>query len=132
MRNYKKLFFLASLICFTTNLFIIYGQNEYLKKYIPHANTSLETHPELIIKTWIHVIQKSNNEPYNLTKDSIEFIQNQFKWINQMYKNMKNPSLKGMNGSYHFVPDSRIKFTIDTISFHVDEVGWDRIGIHQS
>jgi len=129
MGNYKKLIFISSLVFFTTNLFIIHGQNEYLDRYIPYANTSLETHPELIIKTWIHVIQKSNNEPDNLTKDSIEFIQNQFKWINQMYKNMKKPSLKSMDGSYPYVPESRIKFTIDTISFHVDEVGWDRMGM---
>jgi hypothetical protein len=127
MKNNKNLFYIIVVLCFYFNPFHIYGQSDYLERYIPHNNTSLNTHPELIIKTWVHVIQKGNNNPENLTKDSIEFIQNQFNWINQMYNNMKKPSLKAMDGLFHYIPKSRIKFEVDTISFHIDEVGWDRM-----
>ncbi len=127
MKNIKKLISIIVILSFQFNNFHIRTQSDYIEEYIPYDNTNLITHPELLIKTWVHIIQKSNNHPENLTKDSIEFIRNQFSWINQMYKNMKKPSLKAMDGSFPHVAESRIKFIIDTISFHVDEVGWDRM-----
>ncbi|MDG2343951.1 MAG: hypothetical protein P8L23_05180 [Flavobacteriales bacterium] len=106
---------------------VIFGQSSNLNQYIPFDNTHLSTHPELIIKTWVHIIQKENDNPENLTEDSLEFIKNQFNWINQMYKKLKKPSLNAMDGSFPYVPESRIKFMVDTITFHVDEDGWDRM-----
>ena len=85
------------------------------------------THPILEIKTWVHIIQKSKKEPQNITKDSLHYLQNQFLWINQMYKNLKPPSRKNSKNELPYIKDSRIRFIIDTITFHMDENGWDRM-----
>ena len=122
--THKYLMFIVLII--NTNSYVN-AQKNHLENYIPHEKTSLSSHPKLIIKTWVHIIQKNYDDPQNITKDSIEFIEDQFKWINQMYKNLKKPSLKAMDGTSPYVPNSRIEFIIDTISFHVDETGWDRM-----
>ena len=62
----------------------------------------------------------------NLTIDSIKYLDQQYYWINSMYSNLKPPTLKNSNDIY-YVQDSRIRFLIDTITFHTDSTGWDRI-----
>ena len=57
------IFFLSLLI---TPFFLI-GQNDYLKPYIPFDSCDLSTHPELKIRVWVHIIQKSPENPENLT-----------------------------------------------------------------
>jgi len=103
------------------------AQFDYLNAYIPYDSCNTTTHPILEIKTWVHIIQKSKNDPQNITKDSLHYLNNQFLWINQMYKNLKPPSRKNNNNELPYVKDSRIRFIIDTITFHVDENGWDRM-----
>ena len=108
---------------------VSFGQAHYenLKDYIPFENTSLETHPVITIKVHVHVIQQSENNPQNITKDNKEYIEKQFDWINGMYSTFSNPTLLPESGEVPFVPDSRIRFRLDTIQFHVDAVDWDRI-----
>ena len=102
------------------------AQDDYLKPYIPYDSCDFDSHPIINIKLWIHIIQKSAKEPKNLTIDSIKYLDQQYYWINSMYSNLKPPTLKNSNDIY-YVKDSRIRFLIDTITFHTDSIGWDRI-----
>ena len=121
--NISRYIFLSILtIPFTLN-----SQNEYLTPYIPFDSCNLSTHPELEIRVWVHVIQKSNDNPENLTADSLNFIKNQFNWINSIYSNLKPPSIKPFNNKKSYIKDSRIRFVVDTTTFHIDEVAWDRM-----
>ena len=76
--NISRYFFIDSNYTFSLN-----SQYEYLKPYIPDS-CNLSTHPELEIRVWVHVIQKSNDNPENLTADSLNFVKNQFNWINSI------------------------------------------------
>ena len=118
----KYLFLLILIIPFSLN-----SQNEYLTPYIPFDSCNLSTHPELEIRVWVHVIQKSNDNPENLTADSLNFIKNQFNWINSIYSNLKPPSIKHSYNKKSYIKDSRIRFVVDTTTFHIDEVAWDRM-----
>ncbi|MAE15001.1 MAG: hypothetical protein CL821_05370 [Crocinitomicaceae bacterium] len=118
----KYLFLLILIIPFSLN-----SQNEYLTPYIPFDSCNLSTHPELEIRVWVHVIQKSNDNPENLTADSLNFIKNQFNWINSIYSNLKPPSIKPSYNKKSYIKDSRIRFVVDTTTFHIDEVAWDRM-----
>ena len=118
----RYLFLLILIIPFSLN-----SQNEYLTPYIPFDSCNLSTHPELEIRVWVHVIQKSNDNPENLTADSLNFIKNQFNWINSIYSNLKPPSIKPSYNKKSYIKDSRIRFVVDTTTFHIDEVAWDRM-----
>ena len=118
----RYLFLLILTIPFSLN-----SQNEYLTPYIPFDSCNLSTHPELEIRVWVHVIQKSNDNPENLTADSLNFIKNQFNWINSIYSNLKPPSIKPSYNKKSYIKDSRIRFVVDTTTFHIDEVAWDRM-----
>ena len=95
--------------------------------YIPYEEKSLKTHPIITLKTTLHLVYKSESDPQNITLDSIQFIEQQYKWVNNAYKNMKPPTLLPKNGETYYVPDSRIRFRLDTIICHYDSVAWDRI-----
>ena len=95
--------------------------------YIPYEERSLKTHPIITLKTTLHLVYKSESDPQNITIDSIQFIEQQYKWVNNAYKNMKPPTLLPKNGETYYVPDSRIRFRLDTIICHYDSVAWDRI-----
>ena len=107
--------------------FFFKGQNDYLKPYIPFDSCDISTHPELKIRVWVHIIQKSPENPENLTLDSINFIKNQFNWINSIYSNLKPPSLKLPNNKKSYIKDSRIRFIVDTTTYHINEVAWNRM-----
>jgi len=102
------------------------GQYEYLQPYIPYDSCDFNSHPIIEIKLWIHIVQKDKKNPENLTSDSLNFIHQQYRWINNFYKNIKTPTLKIKN-QLHYVKDSRIRFLVDTVTFHINENGWDRI-----
>ena len=121
--NISKYLFLLILII----PFSLISQNEYLTPYIPFDSCSLSTHPKLEIRVWAHVIQKSTDNPENLTADSLNFIKNQFNWINSIYSNLKPPSIKPSYNKKSYIKDSRIRFVVDTTTFHIDEVAWDRM-----
>ena len=118
-------FLLLSFICSVNNLII--SQQSTLNDYIPYANKTLVTHPVITIKTTLHLVYRSKKDPKNITLDSINFINQQYIWINNSYKNMKPPTLLPKNGESYYVPDSRIRFRLDTIICHVDSLAWDRI-----
>ena len=118
----KYLFLLILIIPFSLK-----SQNDYLKPYIPFDSCDLRTHPELEIRVWVHIIQKSTENPENLTSDSVNFIKNQFNWINSIYCDLKPPSIKPPNNKKSHIKDSRIRFMVDTTTFHIDENAWDRV-----
>ena len=105
----------------------IFGQFEYLDSYIPYENTPEETHPILEIKTWVHIVQFDQSEPRNITKDSLGYLTKQFQWINQMFEKIQPPTVANSKWEKPYVKDSRVRFIIDTMSFHIDSVGWDRM-----
>ncbi len=117
------------LFCFSFIQLFSMGQMDYLKDYIPYDTCSFDTHPVLNIKTWVHVVQKSKSQPENITIDSMNYLKRQYNWINQMYGQLKPPSVENQNGEKPYVKDARIRFIIDTISFHIDENSWDRIKV---
>ena len=104
-----------------------FAQKNEINNYIPFKNTTHNTHPIITIKTTLHLVYKSKEKPNNITSDSIGFINQQYNWINNAYKNMKLPTFLPKDGKTYFVPDSRIRFRLDTIIYHVDSVAWDRI-----
>jgi hypothetical protein len=108
---------------------LILGQNNLLESYIPFDTCKFSSHPILEIKVWVHVLQQSAENPKNITKDSSHFIDEQFQWINKIYSNLKPPSRENSNNERPYIKDSRIQFLVDTISFHVDSVGWERMEI---
>ena len=107
----------------------ILGQNNHLESYIPFDTCKFSSHPVLKIKVWVHVLQQSAETPKNITKDSSHFIDEQFQWINKIYRNLKPPSRKNSNNERPYIKDSRIQFLVDTISYHLDSVGWERMEI---
>jgi len=104
-----------------------YGQFDYLSPYIPTEKSSIHTHPILEIKTWVHIVKFSKSDPRNITKDSMDYLTKQFQWINQMFSKLQPPTLANVKGEKPYVNDSRIRFIIDTVSFHIDSLGWDRM-----
>ncbi len=125
---FKPILYLISF--FTISLFVCnksIAQQYGIKNFIPFENTSEKTHPILTIKTTLHIVYRTKNEPNNITSDSIDFIHQQFDWINNSYKNMAKPTLLPKDGKTYFVPDSRIRFRLDTIIYHIDSLAWDRI-----
>jgi hypothetical protein len=121
-KPFKKIFLLP-LFIYT----VIKGQNNYLNQYIPYDSCSLNSHPILEINVWVHVLQKSKETPDNLTSDSVSFINQQFNWINNIFENLKPSSINKKNSNLSYIRDSRIRFNLDTISFHINKNGWDRI-----
>ena len=107
----------------------IFGQNDHLESYIPFDTCKFSSHPILEIKVWVHVLQQSMETPKNITRDSSHFIDEQFQWINKIYSNLKPPSRKNSNNETPYIKDSRIRFLVDTISYHVDSNGWERMEI---
>jgi hypothetical protein len=108
---------------------VSFGQSDFekIKDYIPFENTSLATHPIITIKVHVHVIQRYEGNPQNITENNKEYIEKQFEWINGMYSRFSNPTLLPESGKVPFIPDSRIRFRLDTIQFHIDASDWDRI-----
>ena len=107
----------------------ILAQNNDLESYIPFDTCKFSSHPILKIKVWVHVLQQSEENPKNITQDSSHFIDEQFEWINKIYSNLKPPSRKNSNNEKPHIKNSRIQFLVDTISYHVDSNGWERMEI---
>ena len=107
----------------------ILAQNNHIESYIPFDTCKFSSHPILEIKVWVHVLQQSAENPKNITKDSSHFIEEQFQWINKIYSNLKPPSRKNSNNEKPYIKDSRIQFLVDTISYHIDSNGWERMEV---
>ena len=107
----------------------ILAQNNHLESYIPFDTCKFSSHPILEIKVWVHVLQQSAETPKNITKDSSHFIEEQFQWINKIYSNLKPPSRTNSNNEKPYITDSRIQFLVDTISYHIDSNGWERMEV---
>lgn len=98
-----------------------------IEPYIPLEEDTYTTHPIIEIRTVVHIMKRYENDAQNLNEDSLTFLNQQFTWVNQFYTNMGHPTLPTNDGVVHWVPDSRIRFVVDTILYHTDEDGWDRI-----
>ena len=108
-----------------------YSQFDYLKSYIPYDTCNFTTHPIIEFRIWVHIVQKNENDPQNFTKNNLELINQHFKWINNIYSTLSPPTLTNSKGNKPYIRDSRIRFHIDTITFHVNEHDWDRLKIVQ-
>ncbi len=115
-------------VFFLTIVVFDYGQKD-IDKYIPYQETTEETHPTIEIRTIIHVIKKSQNDAENLTEDSLDYIHQQYDWINAFYRDLRKPTLPTSDGKEHYIPSARVKFKVENIQFHTDENDWDRIGV---
>jgi len=108
---------------------VSFAQADYerLKDYIPYENSSFETHPIITIKVHVHIVQRFEDDPQNFTEENIHLIKEHFKWVGDMYSKFSKPTLPIADGSFPHIPESRIKFRVDTVSYHIDSLGWDRI-----
>ena len=50
----------------------------------------------------------------------MDYLTKQFQWINQMFEKIQPPTVANSKGEKPYIKDSRIRFIIDTVSFHVD------------
>ena len=98
-----------------------------IEDYIPEEFSSNNTHPVLTFKTTLHIVYRTKENPQNILSNDLKFINQQYLWINNSYKNLKKPTLLPSNGELHYVPSSRVKFRLDTIIVHYDSIAWDRI-----
>lgn len=114
---------------FILYVFILQGQqmNADMQKYIPYDSTSIKTHPPIDVKVVVHVIKRYKDDPQNITQDSLSYIHQQLRWINDMYKYMKPPTRLAKDGKAYYVNDSRIRFVLDTVYFYTDSIDWDRV-----
>ena len=125
-----KVIIISSCLFIFCNTYL--SQNKDLKSYIPYENSSYNTHPIISIKTHIHIIKKDEFNSENLTEDSVDYIIQQYNWINNMYKSLKKPTYlpksKGfrLNNKF-YIPDSRIRFIVDTISYYTNNDAWERM-----
>ncbi|MEC8603666.1 MAG: hypothetical protein VXY47_04885 [Bacteroidota bacterium] len=98
-----------------------------IEDYIPYEYSSYSTHPILTLKTILHIVYRTKDDPNNIMANNHRFIDQQFTWINNSYKNLKQPTLLPDNKKVHYIPDARIRFRLDTIIIHYDSVAWNRI-----
>ncbi len=118
--------FLVLLAVFQLNNFISQNYGS-IEDYIPKEFSSYSTHPILTIKTTLHIVYRTKKHPNNIKADNLDFINQQYQWVNNSYKNLKPPTLLPENKEVHYIPDSRIRFRLDTILVHYDSIAWDRI-----
>ena len=111
------------------NSILSFAQKEDLSAYIPYKNTSLLTHPVVILKVKLYLVYKFENDKQNYTLDSLSLLKEQFGWINGFYKDLSPPTLPAQDGNKYFIPDSRIRFRLDEVQTIVDSSAWDRIFI---
>lgn len=102
-------------------------QIDDIEKYIPRENSSLLTYPVVTLKVKLHLIYRYENDGQNYTLDSLGLISKQFDWINGFYKHLSPNTLVSQDSLEHFIPDSRIKYRVDSVLSYVDSVDWDRI-----
>lgn len=119
-----SLFFITILLVLNT-----YGQKENLPNYIPEKNSSLITHPIITLKLKLHLVYRYESDAQNYNLDSLDLIRQQFQWINGFYEHLSPSTLIAQDGLKHFVPDSRIRFRLDSVSPIIDSVSWDRMFI---
>ena len=119
------------LIFLTLVLFSKFGnaQGKNLEVYIPREKTTLLTHPVITLKVKLYLIYRYKEDAQNYTSDSSDLIYKQFDWINGFYQHLSPNTLISQDSIKHFIPDSRIKFRVDTLLSYVDSVDWDRIYI---
>lgn len=79
----------------------------------------------LFIKVIVHVFQYKAEEPKNFTIADTGIIQTHFQNMNDFYSKMDMPTLKTEN-DVPFFSDSKIRFQLEEIKFHVDSVSWLR------
>lgn len=105
---------------------ICFAQKDELDKYIPYSNTNLLTNPNVTLKVKLHLVYRYENDAQNYNLDSIKLIKDQFGWVNRFYKEMSPCTIEAQDKQTHFIPDSRIRFRLDTVIKIVDSVLWDR------
>ncbi len=126
--KFQQILFNSVLILFIINplsLFSQAGCNEEVN-FTPNVNSTELTHPTITIKVQVHVIKRYEDDAQNLTEDSIEYVRKQFEWINQFYTHIKQPTIPAQDGKMYHIPDSRVRFRVDSIHFHTDSIDWDR------
>lgn len=129
-RQKKKKFKLRKTLLSSVVLYFLtfsfFAQNG-LEDYIPYPDLPWEEHPDITIRVHVHIIKRYENDPQNITKDSVAYLDRMMVWINNMYRYMANPTLPAKDGNLYFIPDSRIRFRLDTVIEHTDSSAWDRI-----
>lgn len=98
-----------------------------IAKYIPHDHESLEDFPLVTIKVIVHIVQRSEQNPENFknTEEDRKKIEEIIYHCNRFYTMIQDPTIK-VASSEPTVHDSRIRFRLDEIRYHVDSAGWDR------
>ena len=75
----------------------------------------------LFLKVIVHVFQYKADDPKNFTLADTGVIQTHFQNMNDFYSKMDRPTLKPEN-DIPFFTDSKIRFQLKEIKFHIDSV----------
>lgn len=125
----EKLLFQIPLI----SLFFIIGISSSAQRaadiipFIPFNNETYEDFPIITIKIIAHVVQRSSLNPENFedNEQDRKKIEDIIIHCNRSYSKLTDPSIK-LESNPESIKDSRIRFRLDDIIFHVDPSGWDR------
>ncbi|MDG2331427.1 MAG: hypothetical protein P8M05_07535 [Flavobacteriales bacterium] len=95
--------------------------------FIPFNNESHQNFPLITIKVIAHVVQRNSTYPENFKNNDTDrkIIRDLMDHCNRTYSQLTVPSIKIASNPKSIV-DSRIRFRLDDIVFHVDSSGWDR------
>ncbi len=96
-----------------------------LMNYIPYDEVSTNDLPVKTIKLRMHVIQKSEDDPQNLTQADTAFFREQLYWLNEFFSKIYKPTLI-VDPDLPYIKDTRIRFKLEELVFHIDSVAWDR------
>jgi|GEM_PF-2550742 len=125
LRNWKQILLCSTLLFILGSAFS--QREEEIKKYIPYDESSLVDFPLITIKVIAHVVQRDKNNPENFTDcdEDRAIIQGVIDNCNAFYNKLSDPSIK-VASNPPTIHDSRIRYRLDDIQFHVDSAGWDR------
>jgi hypothetical protein len=125
LRNWKQIL-LCSVFVFSIAQ-VPAQKEEEIKKYIPYDETSFADFPLITIKVIAHVVQRNKTNPENFTDcdEDREIIQGIIDNCNAFYNKLSDPSIK-VASNPPTIHDSRVRFRLDDVQFHVDSAGWDR------
>ena len=98
-----------------------------LDTYTPFNNSSHQEFPLITIKVIVHVMQRSEANPENFenNEEGRKRIKSIIDNCNSFYSKLTKPSIV-VDSKPPAIRDSRIRFRLDDIRYHIDSTGWDR------
>ncbi len=116
----KLVWFWCCLVC---SLSLFAQRHAALKPFIPFDSVSIDEIPIKELKVDVRVMHYSEDDPRNITIEDTAYLNQQFKYINQMLRTLTNPT-RPVSDTIPVIHDSRFRIKLNKLYFHVDSVGW--------